>query len=153
MNKKITILVILVISIVGGIYFKWPSLYKEKVIEQSIKPTVLHDINQLTMQHNVVNYLRQYHKLPNFYITKRKARQMGWQPKEGNLCQIVPGKAIGGDKYNDREKLLPSALDRQWYEADINYHCGHRGSDRLLYSSDGLIFITLDHYKTFSGVK
>lgn len=152
MNKKIVILLILAILIGAGVYFKWHSRQQADIIGQTVAPTAVHNIDKLTVQQNVVNYLRQYHRLPDFYITKRKARQSGWDPRAGNLCQVVPGKAIGGDRYNNREKLLPAAPDRQWYEADINYHCGHRASDRLLYSSDGLIYVTLDHYKTFSRV-
>lgn len=152
MNKKIVILLILAILIGAGVYFKWHSRQQADIIGQTVAPTAVHNIDKLTAQQNVVNYLRQYHRLPDFYITKRKARQSGWDPRAGNLCQVVPGKAIGGDRYNNREKLLPTAPDRQWYEADINYHCGHRASDRLLYSSDGLIYVTLDHYKTFSRV-
>lgn len=152
MNKKIVILLILAILIGVGVYFKWHSRQQADIIGQTVAPTAVHNIDKLTAQQNVVNYLRQYHRLPDFYITKRKARQSGWDPRAGNLCQVMPGKAIGGDRYNNREKLLPAAPDRQWYEADINYHCGHRASDRLLYSSDGLIYVTLDHYKTFSRV-
>lgn len=58
-------------------------------------------MDKLTAQQNVVNYLGQYHRLPDFYITKRKAQQSGWDPRAGNLCQVVPGKAIGGDRYNN----------------------------------------------------
>ncbi|WP_334471765.1 ribonuclease domain-containing protein [Arsenophonus sp. PmNCSU2021_1] len=152
MNKKIVILLILAILIGAGVYFKWHSRQQADIIGQTVAPTAVHNIDKLTAQQNVVNYLRQYHRLPDFYITKRKARQSGWDPRAGNLCQVMPGKAIGDDRYNNREKLLPAAPDRQWYEADINYHCGHRASDRLLYSSDGLIYVTLDHYKTFSRV-
>lgn len=61
----------------------------------------------------------------------------------------MPGKAIGGDRFGNQEKGLPDAPSRQWFEADINYNCGHRGSDRLLYSSDGLIYVTTDHYRSF----
>jgi len=152
MNKIIVILLILAILIGAGVYFKWHSRQQADIIGQTVAPTAVHNIDKLTAQQNVVNYLRQYHRLPDFYITKRKARQSGWDPRTGNLCQVMPGKAIGGDRYNNREKLLPAAPDRQWYEADINYHCGRRASDRLLYSSDGLIYVTLDHYKTFLRV-
>lgn len=78
MNKKIVILVILAILIGAGVYFKWHSLHQAKVIGQAVEPTVVHNIDQLTAQQNVVNYLRQYHRLPDFYITKRKTRQRGW---------------------------------------------------------------------------
>lgn len=41
------------------------------------------------------------------------------------------------------------AEGRVWYEADINYTGGYRRRHRILYSNDGLIFVTYDHYETF----
>ncbi|HFR4115036.1 TPA: ribonuclease [Yersinia enterocolitica] len=106
-------------------------------------------IEQLTQHQLVVKYLQSHHRLPDFYITKQQAREKGWNPKEGNLCKVLPGKAIGGDRFSNRERQLPEAKGRNWREADVNYRCGHRGSDRLLYSNDGLIYLTQDHYKHF----
>ncbi|AHM71869.2 ribonuclease [Yersinia hibernica] len=106
-------------------------------------------IEQLTQHPQVVKYLQDHHRLPDFYITKQQAREKGWNPKEGNLCQVLPGKAIGGDRFSNRERQLPEAKGRNWREADVNYRCGHRGTDRLLYSNDGLIYLTQDHYKHF----
>jgi len=65
---------------------------------------------------------------------------------------VLPGRAIGGDRFSNRERRLPMQAGRQWYEADVNYNCGHRDADRLLYSSDGLIFLTTDHYRSFTPV-
>ena len=76
----------------------------------------------------------------------------GWIPKEGNLDGIFPGKAIGGSVYYNRNGHLPSASGRVWYEADINYSGGFRGAERILYSNDGLIFVTYDHYESFAEV-
>ncbi|WP_186369929.1 ribonuclease [Yersinia bercovieri] len=106
-------------------------------------------IEQLTQPKPVAKYLQAHHRLPDFYITKQQAREKGWDPKEGNLCQVLPGRAIGGDRFSNRERQLPQAKGRNWHEADVNYRCGHRGSDRLLYSNDGLIYLTQDHYKHF----
>ncbi|ATF52415.1 ribonuclease domain-containing protein [Morganella morganii] len=106
-------------------------------------------IDALTAQSRVVSYVQQHQRLPDYYVTKKVARDAGWQPSKGNLCEVMPGKAIGGDRFGNREKGLPDAPSRQWFEADINYNCGHRGSDRLLYSSDGLIYVTTDHYRSF----
>lgn len=106
-------------------------------------------IDQLTKETVVLPYLRKNKKLPDYYITKNEARQNGWVPAEGNLCKVLPGKAIGGDIYTDREKNLPDTIGRKWYEADLNYNCGRRNANRLLYSNDGLIYATYDHYKTF----
>ena len=51
--------------------------------------------------------------------------------------------------FKNRNKHLPDAVGRVWFEADINYEGGFRGSDRILYSNDGLIFVTYDHYMTY----
>ncbi|MFI0488472.1 MAG: ribonuclease [Yersinia sp. (in: enterobacteria)] len=110
-------------------------------------------IEQLTQLRQVVKYLQTHHRLPDFYITKQQARAQGWEPKKGNLCNVLPGKAIGGDRFSNRGRQLPEAKGRNWHEADVNYRCGHRGSYRLLYSSDGLIYLTQDHYKHFIRVE
>lgn len=59
---------------------------------------------------------------------------------------------IGGDPYKNKERKLPSAPNRIWYEADINYISGERNRQRILYSNDGLIFVTYDHYQTFHEI-
>ena len=88
-------------------------------------------------------------KLPENYLTKEEARKLGWKDKEGNLAKIIEGKMIGGNVYRNRDGKLPQANGRIWYEADINYTSGYRGTERILYSNDGLIFVTYDHYQTF----
>lgn len=110
-------------------------------------------IDRLTQQQTVVSYLQQHRRLPDYYVTKKQAREQGWDPRSGNLCSVLPGKAIGGDRFSNREGQLPAAGGRVWREADINYQCGRRGADRLLYSSDGLIFVSRDHYKNFIRVE
>ena len=78
---------------------------------------------------------------------------MGWKRQKGNLRDVAPEATIGGDIfYNDRKKL-PNAPGRVWYEADINYTGGKRNSHRIVYSNDGLIFVTYDHYFTFYEIK
>lgn len=110
-------------------------------------------IEQLTQPQQVVKYLQLHHRLPDFYLTKKQARAQGWDPQQGNLCSVLPGKAIGGDRFSNRERRLPEAKGRNWWEADVNYRCGRRGRDRLLYSSDGLIYLTQDHYQHFMRVE
>ncbi|MDQ1225796.1 guanyl-specific ribonuclease Sa [Pantoea ananatis] len=73
--------------------------------------------------------------------------------RKGDLCEVLPGRAIGGDRFSNRERKLPERADRQWFEADVNYRCGHREADRLVYSSDGLVFLSTDHYRTFKPVQ
>jgi RHS repeat-associated protein len=86
------------------------------------------------------------------YITKTQAKALGWKSTLGNLHTVAPGKSIGGDIFNNKEGLLPAAIGRTWFEADINYLTGFRGNERLLYSSDGLFYQTLDHYLNFSQI-
>ena len=107
------------------------------------------DVDELTSEEVVVGYLKKNGVLPDYYITKAEARKKGWVASEGNLCDVLPGKAIGGDVFTNREKKLPNKKSRKWYEADLNYDCGRRNADRVVFSSDGLIYVTKDHYNTF----
>jgi len=110
-------------------------------------------ITQLTSEQTVVSYLRQNHRLPDYYVTKKQARAQGWDARSGNLCQVLPGKAIGGDRFSNREGQLPNARGRVWREADINYKCGRRGADRVLFANDGLIYVSRDHYRNLVRVE
>ena len=83
---------------------------------------------------------------------KETAEDAGWVNWQGNLDDVLPGKVIGGNVYQNREEKLPEANGRVWYEADINYNGGYRNGERILYSNDGLVFVTYDHYKTFYEV-
>lgn len=159
MNKRTVFMLLMAVLIVFSFYFNAGDQHEKEQAErpvsapeQSIRTLNAQKIDELTKQTNVVSYVQKHQKLPDFYITKKAARQAGWNPKLGNLCEVLPGKAIGGDRFLNREKQLPIAPNRQWYEADMNYNCGHRGSDRLLYSSDGMIYVTIDHYKSFQPV-
>jgi hypothetical protein len=107
------------------------------------------DIEALTQETAVVPYVKQHNRLPDYYVTKREARQKGWIASAGNLCDVLPGYAIGGDVFSNRERSLPSEPGRIWFEADINFTCGRRTTDRLIYSSDGLVYVTHDHYRSF----
>lgn len=109
-------------------------------------------IAALTDATRVASWLQQHRQLPDYYISKNAARRQGWNAGKGNLCDVLPGRAIGGDRFSNREKRLPQQPGRQWYEADVNYRCGHRNADRLLYSSDGLILLSTDHYRSFKKV-
>ncbi|MFT3904446.1 MAG: ribonuclease domain-containing protein [Niabella sp.] len=106
-------------------------------------------IDKLTSEKVVVPYLKINGKLPDYYVTKKEALEKGWVAANGNLCNVLPGKAIGGDVFSNREGNLPRKQGRRWYEADLNYNCGLRNADRVLFSSDGLVYVTYDHYKTF----
>ncbi|HXY62304.1 MAG TPA: ribonuclease domain-containing protein [Nitrospirota bacterium] len=89
-------------------------------------------------------------KLPAKFITKHDARLRGWRPSSDLwLADHLRGHSIGGDRFRNLEHKL---RHKKWREADLDYRGGHRGSKRLIYSSDGERFITVDHYKTFTEV-
>ncbi|MDR2236409.1 MAG: ribonuclease N [Chryseobacterium sp.] len=104
-------------------------------------------IDELTEEKTVIRYVQQHHRLPDYYITKNEARKQGWNPSRGNLCEVLPGKAIGGDKFGNREKRLPEG--EKYYEADVNYHCGSRNADRIIFTGNGEVYLTKNHYKSF----
>lgn len=97
----------------------------------------------------VALYIQTYEELPGNFITKKQAADLGWESTEGNLWEVTDEKSIGGDKFGNREGILPQKEGRKYYECDINYDGGYRGSERIVYSNDGLIYYTQDHYKTF----
>ncbi len=107
----------------------------------------------LTTFHEVADYVKKHNRLPDNFITKKEAKKLGWNPARGNLWDVAPAKSIGGDRFLNREKNLPDKRGRIWYEADINYKGGKRGKDRIIFSSDGLIYKTEDHYRTFKRME
>ena len=89
-------------------------------------------------------------KLPNKFVNKQTARSRGWKPgKDLWSVAALRGSSIGGDRFQNREGRLP---DKEWREADLDYKGGRRGGKRLVFSQDGVRFVTLDHYKTFVEV-
>lgn len=102
-----------------------------------------------TSKEEVAEYLYLYEHLPDNYITKKEAKDLGWDSRDGNLWEVAPGKSIGGDRFGNREELLPIKSGRKYYECDIDYEGGYRNSKRIIYSNDGLIYYTEDHYNTF----
>lgn len=94
-------------------------------------------------------WIRYLNELPDYYVTKDYANQNGWISKKGNLSEVLPGKMIYGGIYYNENGVLPQKESRIWYEADINYTSGYRNRERVLFSNDGLIFVTYDHYDTF----
>lgn len=97
----------------------------------------------------VALYLHTYGRLPDNYITKKEAQELGWDSKKGNLTEVAPGRSIGGSHFGNYEGQLPEKDGRKYYECDLDYDGGYRGAERIIYSNDGLIFYTGDHYKTF----
>lgn len=99
-----------------------------------------------------VKSVRETGRLPRErYLDKDAAEKLGWRPGT-DVCRVAPGKAIGGDRFFNREGRLPNAPNRRWTEADLDYNCGRRNAKRLVFSSDRLIFVTIDHYDSFREV-
>lgn len=92
--------------------------------------------------------LKHFKVLPTYYISESTIQELGWS-KGKRPSDFAPGKMITRGVYKNRNGHLPSSPGRIWYEADINYYSGRRNGHRILWSNDGLIFVTYDHYMTF----
>jgi len=98
----------------------------------------------------VAEYRYLYDELPPNFITKDEARDLGWDNSRGNLWDVAPGMSIGGDYFGNYEGQLPEEKGRRWTECDVNYDGGYRGPERIVFSNDGLIYYTADHYEHFT---
>ena len=93
-------------------------------------------------------YIHLYGHLPGNFVTKKEAEAAGW--KGGSLDRVLPGKCIGGDYFGNREGMLPKAKGRKWTECDVNTRGRRsRGPERIVFSNDGLIYYSPDHYESF----
>lgn len=126
-------------------------------------PTVNQDIfneNEISIEEDgwysskeeVAEYIEIYGDLPDNYLTKQEAKDLGWDNSLGNLWDVADGMSIGGDRFGNREKLLPDENGRIWYECDIDYQGGYRNGKRIVFSNDGLIYYTEDHYESFEVI-
>lgn len=111
-------------------------------------PAALDEGGEYTSAEDVALYLHLYAHLPQNFITKKDARALGWNG--GGLDEYADGKCIGGDRFGNYEGLLPDAPGREYHECDIDtLHAASRGAKRIVYSNDGLIYYTEDHYESF----
>ena len=96
----------------------------------------------------VALYIHLYGKLPENYITKSECQDLGYSNSQAQYA--VPDGAIGGDRFGNREGLLPEAPGRTWTECDIDtWGKNSRGTKRIVFSNDGLVYYTDDHYESF----
>ena len=96
----------------------------------------------------VALYIHTYGRLPENFVSKREAEEAGWSG--GSVERYKDDAAIGGDRFGNYEGLLPKAKGRTWTECDINtYKKSSRGPERIVFSNDGLIYYTPDHYESF----
>ena len=103
-----------------------------------------------TSRDEVALYLHTYGKLPKNFISKKDAEEQGFRFGEGDFGEAFPGMSVGGSRFGNYEGQLPEKSGRRYYECDIDYQGGRRNAKRLVYSNDGLIFYTDDHYKSFT---
>ena len=102
-----------------------------------------------TSAEDVALYIHQYGHLPDNFITKKQAEKLGWQG--GSLEPYAPGKCIGGSRFGNYEGLLPEKEGRSYTECDIDtLGASKRGAKRIVFSNDGLIYYTDDHYESFT---
>ena len=114
-------------------------------------PVPLDEHGSYTHKEDVALFIHIFGRLPDNFITKTKARKLGWTG--GSLEPYAPGKCIGGGEYMNLEGRLPPAPGRIWHECDIDtLGKKSRGAKRIVFSNDGLIYYTADHYETFTPI-
>ena len=124
-----------------------PEAQAEREAEE-ITPTPLPEGPIIDPQ-SIADYLFAYGELPENFITKKEARSLGWDSGL-DLSKIAPGKSIGGDYFGNYEEKLPVGKGISYREADCYYTRGKRNAYRIIYSSDGRVWYTEDHYNTFT---
>lgn len=116
--------------------------------EEETAPALPED-GSYTTKEEVAAYLNLYGHLPDNFISKKEAKKQGWDGNARLLQQLFPGKSIGGDYFGNYEGSLPTAPKREYHECDINFNGKSRGAERIVFSNDGLIYYSGDHYETF----
>ncbi|MCI8970323.1 MAG: ribonuclease [Oscillibacter sp.] len=116
--------------------------------EASPGEDVLPEDGSYTSKEDVAFYIHTYGRLPDNFITKKEAQNLGWPG--GDLEPYAPGMCIGGNRFGNYEGLLPEAKGRTYTECDIDtLGARSRGAKRIVFSNDGLIYYTEDHYESF----
>ena len=116
--------------------------------EEEARPAIDED-GYYTTKEDVALYIHTYGRLPDNFITKKEAEALGWSG--GGLDDFAYGCCIGGNKFGNYEGLLPEKDGRKYTECDIDtMHASKRGAKRIVFSNDGLIYYTDDHYESFT---
>ncbi len=117
---------------------------------ESEEETLIAEDGEYLSAEDVALYIATYGCLPSNYMTKDEAEELGWSSREGNLWEVAPGACIGGDRFGNYEGILPKKSGRKYTECDVNYDGGYRSAERIVFSNDGLVYYTEDHYETFT---
>lgn len=128
-----------------------PDEYSEVYADENSDEYEIFYDESYTAPEAVAAYLYEWNELPPNFITKSEAEKLGWQSDKGNLWEVADGKSIGGDKFGNRESILPAG--ESYRECDVNYQGGYRNAERLVYSTDDFdIYYTSDHYESFEQI-
>ena len=156
MKKKYSILLVLVLALLSA-FFGIPGEEEAYIpaAQEIVASQVLDDGSTLitadgiyTSKEDVALYIHTYGCLPQNFMTKDEARNLGWEG--GSLEEFAPGMCIGGDRFGNYEGLLPKQSGRKYTECDIDtMGADVRGAKRIVFSNDGLIYYTDDHYESF----
>ena len=136
-----------------------PTMAPTPVVQETPKPlgtdsqtdedsAPLDEYGSYTTKDDLALYIHTYGHLPENFIRKKEAEALGWSG--GPLDRVLPGMCIGGDYFGNYEGLLPKAKGRRWTECDVDtLGARSRGGKRIIFSNDGLIYYTGDHYESF----
>lgn len=121
----------------------------EKASEEAPEETpAIDEDGAYTTKEDVALYIHTYGNLPQNFISKKEAQSLGWEG--GSLEPYAPGKCIGGSHFGNYEGILPEKDGRSYTECDIDtLGADKRGAKRIVFSNDGLLYYTEDHYETF----
>ena len=118
---------------------------------QHSKNNILEENKYYYSKDDVALYIHTYNRLPKNFITKKEARSLGWEG--GSVEKFAQGKCIGGDRFYNNEEILPVKSGRTYTECDIDtLGKNSRGAKRIVFSNDGLIFYTENHYESFEEI-
>ena len=127
-----------------------PQVATEMAPQAATAPGRITEDGQYTSKDDVALYIHTYGHLPGNFITKAEAKALGWGDQYSSVDDAAPGKSIGGDRFGNREGLLPKQKGRTYTECDIGTRGKKsRGAKRIVFSNDGLIYYTGDHYESF----
>lgn len=157
MKRKLTSVLAALFAVLMLILFGGPGTEEVELPQQTPPQAVqlaadeaesIPEDGSYSSKEDVALYIYTYGHLPDNFITKNEARDLGWEG--GGLEDYAPGKCIGGDKFGNYEGLLPKADGRKYTECDIDtLGEDSRGAKRIVFSNDGLIYYTEDHYESF----
>ena len=125
----------------------WPAEQEDS--QEDTSGIKVEEDGEYSDKEHVALYIYTYGHLPDNYITKAEAEKLGWVSSKGNLWKVAYGKSIGGSHFGNYEGKLPKKKGRKYYECDIDFDGTYRNAERIIYSNDGLIYYTGDHYETF----